>query len=216
MVPAERLELPTLAFPWHSRHQKEVQHPSSGERGADGDFPKKRSGNWQAVVQRDGRYLSRTFDTKADAEEWAGEIERDIRRGQFLDRRVSEKTTLSEALDVFADTLLPGKKGEYRVRRRIEAWKRDPLAKRSLASIRGADVASWRNMRATEGAAANTIRRDLTILSHLFTVARKEWKGGEGLVIAVLIAAQTRTGKTRRRGLWRPAAHPTPPTSRRW
>lgn len=176
---------------------------SSPERGAAPLFWRTRrrdgAGNWQAIVQRDGRYLSRTFDTKADAEEWAGEIERNIRRGQFIDRRATEKTSLGEALDLYAEAVLPGKKGEYRERRRIEAWKRDPLAKRSLASIRGADVATWRDQRAADGASANTIRRDLTILSHLFTVARKEWKGFEGLLNPVEAIRQPSPGKARDR-----------------
>jgi len=42
----------------------------------------------------------------------------------------------------------------------------DLLAGRSLAAIRGADLARWRDSRLASGASANTVRLDLAVLSH--------------------------------------------------
>ena len=148
--------------------------PSLVERWHMATF-RKWAGNWQAIVQRDGHYLSQTFDTKADAEEWASERERDIRRGQYLESREAERTTLGHALDRYLVEVVSGKKGEVQDRHRVEAWKRDPLAKRALSSIRGADLAAWRDKRMSQGVSGSTIRRDLAVLSHLFNLASKEW-----------------------------------------
>lgn len=136
----------------------------------------KRSGNWRAIITRKGYpRLSRTFDSKADAERWAGDIEGEIRRGAFVDRTEAEQTTLLDALDRYEREITPAKKGAMQERQRIRAWKRDPLAQRSLASIRGADMATWRDKRLADGASPTTARNDLALISHLFTIATKEW-----------------------------------------
>lgn len=42
--------------------------------------------------------ISRTFDTKAEAEAWARAVEGELDRGVFVSRKEAENTTLSEAL----------------------------------------------------------------------------------------------------------------------
>jgi len=136
---------------------------------------RKRSGNWQAIVQRGGVYESQTFDTKADAEEWAAERERKIRRGEHLESQEAQETTLHKALGRYLMEIVSGKKGEVQDRRRVAAWQRDDLAKKALAKIRGTDLASWRDKRLAAGVSGGTVRRDLAVLSHLYNVAAKEW-----------------------------------------
>ncbi len=136
----------------------------------------KRSGNWRAIIRRKGYPVqTKTFDSKADAETWAGIIESEMRRGVFVDRTEAEQTTLSDALDRYEREVTPRKKGAKQEKLRIRAWKRDDLAQRSLASIRGADMASWRDKRLAAGVSPTTVRNDLALISHLFTVATKEW-----------------------------------------
>lgn len=48
------------------------------------------------------------------------------------------------------------------------------LAKRSLASLRGADFSKWRDER-LEIVSPATVRLDLALISHLFSYAAKEW-----------------------------------------
>lgn len=142
----------------------------------------KRSGNWRAIIRRQGYPpISRTFDSKADAEAWARDEENKMDRGIFLDRREAEATTLREALERYEREVTPRKKGAKQEMHRLAAWKRDPLALRSLASIRGADLAAWRDKRLAGGASPTTVRNDLALISHLFNVAAKEW-GLESLV----------------------------------
>ena len=143
---------------------------------------RKRSGSWQALVKKKGfGQIARTFDTKGEAEAWAKVIESEMVRGVYLSQKESETTTLDKALDRYEREVSSGKKGHRREKTRITVWKNHPLAKRFLASIRGSDMASYRDERIKAGYSSNTIRLELAIISHLFEIARKEW-GMEGLL----------------------------------
>ena len=142
---------------------------------------RKRSGSWQALVKKKGfGQIARTFDTKAAAEAWAKVTESEMVRGVFVSKKEAEITTLSEALDRYEREVSSSKKGHRREKTRISLWKNHPLAKRVLASIRGNDMATYRDDRLKAGYSANTVRLELAIISHLFEIARKEW-GMEGL-----------------------------------
>ncbi len=100
--------------------------------------------------------------------------------GQWVDLSEAQNTTLYQALDRYRREVTPTKKGSKQERLRIDAWQRSDLAQRPLASIRGMDIAEWRDARLDEGRAPSTIRNALTVISHLYTIARTEW-GMEGL-----------------------------------
>lgn len=135
-----------------------------------------RSAGWQAKIRRKGYPAqSRTFDSKADAEKWARGVEHAMDRGCFVDSREAERTTLAEALERYEREVTPRKKGAKQERLRIALWRRDPLAQYSLANIRGADLAAWRDKRLNAGTSPTTVRNDLALLSHLFNTAIKEW-----------------------------------------
>jgi len=51
---------------------------------------------------------------------------------------------------------------------------RVPLARRFVASIRGMDIARFRDERLRK-VTPSTVKRDLVLLGHVFEVARKEW-----------------------------------------
>jgi len=124
---------------------------------------------------------TKTFTTKKDAETWILITRSEMERGTFICSKAAENTTLGEALDRYAKEISADKKGKLQELQRIGKWKQHPLASRSLANLRGVDFAQYRNSRRADGLAANTIRLELAIISHLFTIARKEW-GMEGLV----------------------------------
>lgn len=131
---------------------------------------------WRARVRRRGWPTeTRTFRTKADALAWAREVEVEIDRGVFVSRTDAERTTLDEALKRYEAEITPLKKGAKQERSRIALWRRDELALRPLASIRGADIAEWRDERLADGASPTTVRNDLMLISHLFNVAITEW-----------------------------------------
>ena len=63
----------------------------------------------------------------------------------------------------------------YQEFRRIERWLQHDLCYRTLANLKGADFARYRDARRDVGRAENTIRLELQIVSHLYEIARKEW-----------------------------------------
>ena len=130
---------------------------------------------YQAQVRRKGYPTqTQTFETKAAAKAWATVIESEMTRAVFIDRTEAESTTLGDALQRYAQEVTPHKKSAANERTMIYRWMRHPLAMRSLASLHGADFATYRDERLQE-VSANTVRLDLALISHVFTIAKKEW-----------------------------------------
>ena len=133
---------------------------------------------WQVAIRRKGfppQY--KTFRTRKEAEAWAAVVESEMVRGVWRDRSAAETTTLKMCLDRYADQIIPTKKGGGRRELGfLRQWQARPIACKFMASIDGQDVvASIKEMEA-ERKSANTIRLHLALLSHLFEVARKEWR----------------------------------------
>ncbi len=135
-----------------------------------------KSGWWQAIVRRKGYpEQSRTFELEADAKAWARSVEVEIDRGSFVSRRESESTTLREALQRYQREVTAKKRGVEQERYRIKALLTLPLAARTLAAVRGAEVAKFRDEELERGLAPSSVMKSLALLSHLFETARKEW-----------------------------------------
>jgi integrase len=140
-------------------------------------YIEKRANNqWQARVRRKGfPPETKTFNSRADAEEWATHLESEMKRGVYVSRAEAERTLLSEALERYEREVSRFKKGHEEEKYRIGKWKRHKLAKSSLAALRPTDFAKYRDERLAEGAATSTVRLELAVISHLCTVATKEW-----------------------------------------
>lgn len=145
---------------------------------------RKKGTGWHVQVRKKGHAtITKTFSIKSDADKWATIVESEIERGVFVDRSEAEATTLNEALGRYAVEVSSLKKTHIKEKSIIKSWQGSKLANRSLASIRQTDVAKWRDARLTEVGAA-TVRNEMALLSHLFTIAIKEW--GMGLTNPVL------------------------------
>ena len=131
---------------------------------------------FQATIRRKGYPTqSKTFESRREAEAWATIIESEMVRGTFIPRAEAERTTLGAALERYRNEITPTKKGHAQEERRIKAWLLDPLAKRSLASLTSTDFAKFRDDR-LKTTSASTVIKDLALISHLFTIAIKEWQ----------------------------------------
>ncbi len=93
-------------------------------------------------------------------------------RGVFVSRAEAERTTLAEALKRYEREISVGKAHPAQDYQRIRHWLRQPLAHHFLANLRGADFAKYRDDRLAIGRAANTVRLELALVSHLFEIAR--------------------------------------------
>jgi integrase len=156
---------------------------------------------WEVRIRKKGYPAqSKTLESKKDAEDWAHDIESEMRRGVFVCRKEAENTTLTEALDRYAKEITVNKKGAPQELLRIKAWKHLPLSQRFLATLRSVDFAQYRDNRQTQGKSPSTIRLELAIISHLFNIARKEW-GMESLSNPVQAIRLSPTGRPRDRRL---------------
>ena len=140
-------------------------------------FRKKGPHQWHAQIRRKGwPQQTRTFNTQLEAKTWATMIEREMDAGVFVSRSEAEATSFASALELYAKEVTSKKRSSASELSRIRAIQRHPLSLRSLASIRGADMANYRDQRLEEGLAPATVRRELALISHVFTIARKEWR----------------------------------------
>ena len=140
-------------------------------------FRKKGPHQWHAQIRRKGwPQQTRTFNTQLEAKTWATMIEREMDAGVFISRSEAEATSFASALELYAKQITCKKRSSASELSRIQAMQRHPMALRSLASIRGSDMASYRYTRLEEGLAPATVRRELALISHVFTIARKEWR----------------------------------------
>jgi integrase len=161
---------------------------------------RKRSNGWQARIRRKGYPdITKTFSTRSDANTWARQVESEIDKGSFVSRVEAENTTLSELLNRYLNEITPNKKYFKVEACRINAWLRNPLSQRYLSTLRTTDFALWRDERVKQGKSSNTIKLELAIISHLYTVARAEW-GFDSLEnpIRFLRMPKLPNGRTRR------------------
>lgn len=165
---------------------------------------RRKTGQFRARVRRAGYpEQTQTFPTRRLAEQWAAAVERSMDDGTFIDNSEAARTTLGEALARYAREVTPGKRSHRQEARRIEALRAHPLAERTLLQLRGADLADYRDARLAgvpfdtlrelraagedplaqpdrRPVGANSVRLELAIIGHLYTIARTEW-GMEGL-----------------------------------
>ena len=130
---------------------------------------------WEARVRQRGYPVQcQTFTTKTAAQVWSQQIESEMHRGVFVSRTEAEHTTLGEALERYAREVSVHKKGKGEASI-LQWWSALPLARRAMARIRGKDIADAVRLKEQEGVGHKTIVIYLGLLSHLFTLARKEW-----------------------------------------
>ncbi len=126
-----------------------------------------RKKGWPAVV--------RQYDKLADARTFALDTLAQMERGVFQDRREIEAVTLADALDRYDRDIGPTKKRPDGVTGYVRRWKQHRLASRIIATLRPGDFAAYRDERLKEGAAGNTVRLELGLVRHLYTIGIKEW-----------------------------------------
>jgi integrase len=137
----------------------------------------KRGQAWRVRVHVLGfKRISRSFDTREEAELWGQRQEAKLLVGQDPSVQPLLDITLDEALDRYAKEFTSQKKGEEQELRRIGAWKRHEVAKVKLSRLSSSHFISFKEERIAGGVKDGTIRLDLLLISHLFKMARKAWQ----------------------------------------
>ncbi len=129
---------------------------------------------WQARIRMSGHNLTKTFDSRADAQAWIGETETQIRTGKYRAATAAERMKFSEVLKGYRDRR-PRPKGAKTEGYRIDAMLRHPLAKRTPASLKTPDFTRYVNGRLEEGVTRDTVRRELGILRASLRWAKRNY-----------------------------------------
>ncbi|ACC69435.1 site-specific integrase [Paraburkholderia phymatum] len=155
---------------------------------------------WRAQVRRRGHASqSKTFATKAEAESWANMIESEMAWGAWVSRGKAKTATLCQALRRYETEISRRKRGSVQEASVLKIWMETALAKCPLVAIRTLDIAKLRD-EWLEAYKPATVLRRLAVLSHVFSVARKEW-GMESLPNPVELVRKPEPGDTRTRRL---------------
>jgi len=136
----------------------------------------KRIGRWRAKVRKSGCSLSKTFQKKSDALQWAAETERSITLG-FL-HPTGKDATLGQILTRYAEQVTPLKKGANTEHHRIRLIQRHPIMPTLLSNLQPSHIAKYRDDR-MKRVQAGTIRRELSVISarYYYSCICPGWNG---------------------------------------
>ncbi|MEZ5516047.1 MAG: site-specific integrase [Gammaproteobacteria bacterium] len=132
---------------------------------------RKRSGGWRAEVCIKGTRTSATFTTKREAQAWAAQEETRLREDSA--GKIPNKP-FRDLLERYSREVSIQKRGGAREQKMIAVILRDSVAEVSLRMLAPTDIAAWRDRRLKQ-VSGSTVEREMTILSHACSVARREW-----------------------------------------
>lgn len=138
---------------------------------------------YKAIVRRASLgvpLVTKTFTTEDDAAAWGRRTESEIERGLWLDTGQATSTRLRDALDRYQKEVTPRKRSAASESSALHIIREDAgalgMLDTTLPRLTGADFARLRDRWKRDGVKPSTIRRRLAVLSHLYTIARKEWR----------------------------------------
>ena len=115
----------------------------------------------------------KSFDTKTDAEKWAGELVTQVDRfGVALDTRILESTTLGALMKRYAEEVSPSKRGATQEIQRLGVLQRHDIACRTLLGLSQQDIASFRDERLKTVKSATAVR-ELAILRRVLNITMR-------------------------------------------
>lgn len=119
-----------------------------------------------------------SFERLTDARKWVQQTESAIREGRHFKTSESKKRTLREAIDRYKQSVLPDKKANTKKDqvKQLDWWS-NKIGDLCLANITSSTISELRDQLKTSGARSHaTVNRYLSALSHVFTIAKKEWR----------------------------------------
>ncbi|HEX3634030.1 MAG TPA: site-specific integrase, partial [Paraburkholderia sp.] len=136
-----------------------------------------KSGNvaWQVKIRRKGfPSQTKTFPTKALAQEWARFIESSMDRAEHPTNRNATQTTLADILVRYRDTVVPTHRGAVHERQRTNALLKHAMSRCTMAELTPGILGYWRDER-LRTVSPGSVLREMTILRGAIKRARNEW-----------------------------------------
>ena len=143
-----------------------------------------------------------TFKRKTDAKNWAEDTESAIREGRYFKFAEARKHTLKELIDRYIENILPTKPKARSQKQQLEWW-RDEIGHYVLADVTPALVTEGKEKlqnektRTGKPRAPATVKRYLAALSHVFTIAVKDWNWTTDNPVSNVTKPEEPRGRTR-------------------
>lgn len=129
---------------------------------------------FQAQVRRAGfPPLSKTFESRRDAEKWVRSVEREMDTGGFVPRDEAARTTINDVAKRYREELLPKQKGQRQEDSRLKAVEKQ-FGNYNLSAVTPAMVAKWRDELSKE-LSPQTVLHYLAVLKRLYKAAERDF-----------------------------------------
>ena len=125
---------------------------------------------------------SATFNRKTDAKRWIQDTESAIREGRHFKTSLAKRRTLNEAIERYKQEVLPRKPKSYAHQSRQLSWWSKEIGSYSMADTTTSVISECRSKLLSEKTksgkprAPATANRYIAALSHLLSIAHKEWE----------------------------------------
>ncbi len=136
-----------------------------------GSIRKKNSG-YEAAIFKKGIRKSSTFRTKAEANMWIAETEKEILQGCY--GKPSDRT-FGELLERYGKLVSSTKRGVDWELKKIASLSRDHISNIDLRELNQTHFSDWRDRRLCNVTPA-TVLREWNLISHALNIAVNEWK----------------------------------------
>lgn len=122
-------------------------------------------------MQRKGVRRSKVFPTRQEAKDWAAHEEYRILNAP----KVAAAVSLAEVMLRYAREVSTTKRGARWEDVRLHKLARDRIGRMGIGAVTSTDLSDWRDRRLLE-VAPGSVRREMNLLSAVFTQARREWR----------------------------------------
>lgn len=138
------------------------------------------NGKWRAEVQKEGHRQSAVWETKQQANEWAKKKEALL----LVEVKKKEVHTFEEAVTRYVTSVSVDKAGHRLENIRLKRLLNEFGKTKPIAEITKVDIANWRDKRLNAQVkhlgvwrkiSPSSVLRDITLIKHLFKVAKDEW-----------------------------------------
>lgn len=134
-----------------------------------------RSGKWEARIRRKGQpTLSKSFQSKQDAERWSRGVEAQIDRGTYCNTVLAERLLFKEIIERYIQevtlTTRSMKEDSYRLNAMARHW----IGNLTMLQLTPIKVAEYRDER-LKLVSAGAVIRELAYISSIVNHSRREW-----------------------------------------
>jgi len=135
---------------------------------------RKRLGKWQSIVRVKG-YPDRTqtFNSKSDARLWSNNLELELHRDEHGLKK-NNYPTFRECIERYKDEIVIHKRSKDMESKLIKYILTEGFVNYRVDKVDSSLIAGYRD-RALKSLKSSSVNRRLAVISHMYSIARKEW-----------------------------------------